>query len=206
MMNKPDFSDRHYSDTEIETYLAGKMDTAQAEDFEIRLLTDTDLQSRTESLQMLKSALSEHQSLLHQPEAPGLLNRLLTFVATPAWSYAASTALLVAGFMLFHQEQQTDYQLGQIIYLDQTRSAAATARVTLPVDAAVLAVDAIAFNGESVSAEWRSASQTIELFRDVKPDRNLQLNLLIPDFKADKAVLRLWSANHEEIYELVRGE
>ena len=80
---------------QVDEYLSGRLSDDDLDEFEIQLLEDPALQAFVKEQIAFRDALgSESPLLLSEPPA-SILDRIHSFLITPAWAYAASIGLVL---------------------------------------------------------------------------------------------------------------
>lgn len=188
-----------FSDLDIEAYLAGKLKHEELDLFEEQMLFDEALQQRIVQLEALKQGLAANSAELLSAPKPSFWAQLLTMVATPAWSMSATAllVLVVASNLLNPDEVQAPAVFTDIVYAEQTRSAASEIKVYVPKGSVILSIDVLRFAGESVTVEWLEGSQATNariLLADYPVSDSGVLNLALPELKSSQATLNVISA------------
>lgn len=168
---------------QVDNYLAGRLNEEALDSFEVQLLEDESLQAYVSEQVALREALKSESELLLSAPTPGLLRQIHEYLTAPAWSCAASLALVfLIPMVLLPSKEVDDAVTAEVVVwrnLEFTRSADVPRIVAPSNTALMLSIDAFGMGINSADIQITLGDEIVATLIGISADEQSLMNVIL---------------------------
>lgn len=180
----------------VNDYLHNRLDEVELEEFEISLLDSPELQEQVALEMQMRDELRAHSDLvLSQSTQKVWWTKLFGGLSSPTWSYvataSASAAIVILAFTPGEVAHPKAYIVQSKVYLEATRSDAASQLRVSADKVQMLYIDVARFENRSLRLTLSTQEKVYFSAPGISANREYELSVLIPKLNPGEYTLTI---------------